>query len=392
MSDEDARIHLLDVGTGQFGDAVLYEWRGQTVLVDGAHRGDDEPRTDGDSLVEQLTELLGSGRPIPIDLLVVSHAHDDHIGCLPELVANNVIAPQWAYLPDPDLAWPSFAAVTSEVDVELQVALAGLREEDDFSGLTDDQLFEALTRAAEVKPRYEDMVLRLSASDSGCQVVFHGEELSDILAAFDEVGLGVIGPDRSHLEAARAAMDSAARANVESLSNEMALRVDSTPSRVDYYKAMEEPSFEAATVPSRVGAAVNAQSAVLLLGTPTAPVLLCGDMQFASPGISDLADGVRGLWEKVVAARPYSFVKLSHHGSPNSNPEGFPAALNCETFGVCTGSAGSNHPSASVLDDMAATGSRWVRTDTNGLSTAVVGLDEVTLNVTRGPMSDLTPS
>src|SRR5207248_8287083 len=79
------KIHLLDMGTRMYGDCVLVTHGGKTILIDGGHP------PDADSIRDQLKELLGKSPPFNIDLLVVTHCHSDHIGCLPTLIEDDVL-------------------------------------------------------------------------------------------------------------------------------------------------------------------------------------------------------------------------------------------------------------------------------------------------------------
>ena len=77
---ERAEIHLLDVGDADYGDAILAELGHFTVLFDGAHPGNQKASNGHESIQDQIGELLGSaGKPQVVDLLVVTHAHNDHI-------------------------------------------------------------------------------------------------------------------------------------------------------------------------------------------------------------------------------------------------------------------------------------------------------------------------
>ena len=76
------RVHLLDVGTIEYGECIVAEIADKLILVDGGHVGDQ-------NLIEgQLKQILGQDPPFDFDLLIVSHCHSDHIGALPKLVAT----------------------------------------------------------------------------------------------------------------------------------------------------------------------------------------------------------------------------------------------------------------------------------------------------------------
>src|SRR5512134_1956583 len=83
-------IHLLDMGPEKYGDCVLSLLGGKAILIDGAHPGDIRGRDGFPSIPDQLAKLLGPP-PFQLDLLVVSHAHSDHVGCLPEMVDRGLL-------------------------------------------------------------------------------------------------------------------------------------------------------------------------------------------------------------------------------------------------------------------------------------------------------------
>src|SRR4051794_32932673 len=103
-ADDEFEIRLLDVGQEQYGDCVLCRTRGVSILVDGGHLSNLEASAEHPSLLAQLVEALGTERP-RVDLLVVSHAHTDHIGCLPELIIEERLSARAAILADPDLGF-----------------------------------------------------------------------------------------------------------------------------------------------------------------------------------------------------------------------------------------------------------------------------------------------
>ena len=77
-------IHLLDVGADPYGDAVLCQFGQTTVLIDGGHPGSFKGQGDHDSIPEQLEELLQRAPPFKIDLVIISHAHQDQRRLYPE--------------------------------------------------------------------------------------------------------------------------------------------------------------------------------------------------------------------------------------------------------------------------------------------------------------------
>src|SRR3954447_1105015 len=97
-------IYFLDVGQEKYGDCILCKEGNQTVLIDGAHPGDWQGREGHRSIPDQLEELLGQP-PFKVSLLVVTHVHSDHIGCLPTLIDRNVIRPTWALVADEKLGF-----------------------------------------------------------------------------------------------------------------------------------------------------------------------------------------------------------------------------------------------------------------------------------------------
>ena len=95
-------IHLLDVGPKEYGDAVLCQFGDVSVLIDGAHPGDQIGKEGHESIPDQIGRLLNQTQtPYRVTLLMVSHAHEDHIGCLPNLVANNLLEADFAFVTDP---------------------------------------------------------------------------------------------------------------------------------------------------------------------------------------------------------------------------------------------------------------------------------------------------
>ncbi len=102
---QSLKIHLLDMGTEKFGDCILARLGARTILIDSGHPGDFQRRGDSPGIPEQLEQLLGHAAPFAVDLLVVSHCHSDHIGCLPTLVGNGDLTAEFALVADEKLGF-----------------------------------------------------------------------------------------------------------------------------------------------------------------------------------------------------------------------------------------------------------------------------------------------
>lgn len=88
---EDLRVTFLDVGQG---DAILIEGpRGFTALVDGGGRYDGSFDT-GARIVEPVLRAAGVGR---LDLVVLSHAHPDHLNGLFRIIERFPVGALWTH-------------------------------------------------------------------------------------------------------------------------------------------------------------------------------------------------------------------------------------------------------------------------------------------------------
>jgi glyoxylase-like metal-dependent hydrolase (beta-lactamase superfamily II) len=101
-----AEYYALDMGREQYGDSILCRFGNKTVLIDAGHPSDFDGQEGYDSLPAQLEALLGTSPPFDLTLLVVTHAHNDHIGCLPKMIEAGMIEPEFALVADPDLGFP----------------------------------------------------------------------------------------------------------------------------------------------------------------------------------------------------------------------------------------------------------------------------------------------
>lgn len=409
MAAKPCKVHLLDVGESQYGDCVLIEYEGETILVDGGHRADFRGAPGHRSIPEQIDTLLGqTSRPHRISLMVVSHAHADHVGCLPEMVAQGVIAPEWALLTAPSLAW-SEAELASD---SLAGALfAALREEPRSDLMTEEAYEQFATDAAGLRSRYVAMISDLR--EQGTQVVLHGrDELTELHKRFKSIGLSVLGPSNAHLQKCRE-MLSAASSDFMRDAAEL-IPSDARRDAFALYSALtrawledaeadgldgegEEASGEGADDAARFGSAVNMQSLVMILGKKKRRFLLCGDSQLERPEIRSPAvvASVKDMLDNIKAKAPYDFMKVSHHGSPNAFGDKILSAVGQDTsrFGICTGARSAHHPSKDTLQRLSdQSGATWARTDHNGAVTFDFTRGKPTVSLERGGLNDASRS
>ncbi len=392
-------LYLLDMGPEKYGDCILGRFGEVTVLVDGGHRRDDRRHGDTRSVPEQLTRILGQPPPFDLSLLVVTHCHADHIGCLPALVERGDLRPAWALVADENLGFGRAAADGVDagdagggldapgVAPVLRRLVAALREESQ-AGVRDAAAVEQfLADAAQLEPAYRQMLATLE--QRGTRVVRYGrDDAAPVEEALASAGLKILGPTQDHLLICAEAI---ARLTQDALAALADVGADETVDEVALYRSLALRSFsDAADKPGR-GAALNDQSLVLRFAPGGRKLLLTGDMQLAKAEIAGLDPYMSALRATIKADGPFDFVKIAHHGSYNALDAGALADLaGTRCFAISGGSQDPVHPDPSVLRllQRAVPPIQWARTDRNGLVTVSLGEDGVQLVPERGALND----
>ena len=320
MRPSNCKVHLLDVGASQYGDCLIIEYEGETILIDAGHRGDLTGSSGHRSIPEQMDVIFGSNaRPHQFSLVVVSHAHADHVGCLPELFDSGIITTDWALLTDPDLAWSPGESVAA--DHPTQRLFAALREEPRLDIATTDGLREFEADAVSLQVRYRQMVKQLK--ENGVTVVRHGRDaLKPLHERFAEIDLQVIGPSRAHVRECASLLGM--------LSDDMRTHGDTgalgdgEEGALQLYQQLArhwtQDGVDTVDDGLRFGDVVNMQSIVLRLGREGRRFLLSGDSQLEKPRVSGEIGkaNVANMIREIRRAAPYDFMKVGHHGSDNA--------------------------------------------------------------------------
>lgn len=393
------RVHLLDVGLQKYGDCVFVEFGKTLALIDGGHTGDDRGSAGHDSIPAQLESILGHKAPFHVDLLIVSHAHEDHIGCLPALVKDKTLSAASALAVDPGLGWgraSGEAPPDAGADVRVRLVVAGLREEmvrDERDGRS---LEEFLSDAVSLESNYKEMLKTLA--DNGTKVVrYIGPEdpkLRVLAKSFASIRLTVLGPSQEQLLRCADKLANGQRDAVRAATD--LLGTDAELEAADIYRRLAAGESDGVDG-QRLGNIVNLQSIATQFEFEGRKLLFAGDMQFAKPGVNDqkIEKGLADLKTAISEQAPYDFVKLSHHGSDNAFDEDLLKKLGAtRRFGICAGEQSTKHPNAKVLDLLAShqPALQWVRTDRNRLSNVIFSKTRVTMTTEKGEINDARPN
>jgi beta-lactamase superfamily II metal-dependent hydrolase len=393
-------IHLLNMGRTKFGDCLVVQSAGKTILIDAGHPGDDKEREDRPSIPTQLGTILSQQPPYHFDLLIVTHCHLDHIGCLPKLIANNIVTCDRALVADEKLGFGLDVegegdARLSKIGPKVRNLVAALSEED-HSNLRGDELEEFLSDAATLQDNYTNMLRTLGRNVDVVRyrqgTASERNAVARLVAEMADTGLKIFGPTADQLVHCAE--------TIQRVSGDAADMVadmgDPSESLAEAYRRVMASSDDGAdAIQHAVGWAKNCQSIVLSFGQPGERALLPGDMQFAEPGIREIEDLVRQLRSDVAADAPYVFAKMPHHTSHNGiNEEILGEWQWPPLLGHSGGYNDPTHPDPATLGRLKGFARQheftYARTDHNGRLTVEPTRQEI--NGERGRLNDFTPN
>jgi beta-lactamase superfamily II metal-dependent hydrolase len=383
------KLAILDMGNTQYGDCLLLQNNGATILIDGGHSSDYEGQSGFKSIPNQLASLM-AGPPFQVDLLVVTHSHLDHIGCLPKLVKNNELKATYALVSDPDHRWGTPSGTLPDARTAIDRAVSLLGEEvppiDSFGSR--DELRAYLDAAVNQETEYRKMIADLKAA--GTVVKRYGTDTipTAMKNIIKKAGLTLLGPTTAHLQiCAQRLAEHQSDARDALLRDSKALDA-AAGDYVELYSRLRQPgsltdaAWHADAADSSQGA-INNLSIVFALKLGSSKILLPGDMQFAKPQTGGLESAMSTLLTKIVNAGPYAAIKTAHHTSDNGwNKDLHLNRLPVKWLFHSGGRHDDGHPDADTLKMLEenSTGRKFYRTDRNGL--IQIELEGTSLKVT----------
>lgn len=364
--------HFLDMGRLKYGECTVATFGKLRVLIDGGHSRDFAGQEDTPSIPEQLRQIFDEEPPHRISLLVVTHCHDDHVGCLDQLLAKKIIEPEWALITHPKLGFgrggPDDGSHDDLRSLRTKILTAALREED-ATDLTDDELQDFLDSAGTVEDRYKSFVSELKARKVKI-IEYDGSPLHpELVQMMTPSGMTLIGPTSTQLIACAQQISTT---NKEASDHVAAvLSDDDSIDNVALYRrvVMEENELDGR---NPRGSGMNCQSITLAFGPKASRALLAGDMQFTEPGVDDADDEMRALRAAVAAEGPFKLFKTTHHTSHNGQDLELLEELGNPSLIVHSGGLNDpHHPDAGTLRSLKKLAGDifFARTDRNGLIT-----------------------
>lgn len=384
------RLAMLDMGKDMYGDCLFLDIDGFTVLIDGGHAGDID--AGGADIPGQLKRLTKKAKQ-KVDLLIVTHSHADHLGCLPEMVENGILTAKYALVSDPDHRYGK----TTERDSIDGLGAAGervldLMGEELPENPNREELDSMLDKLLPVASRYRAMIDRLR-SDGTTVVRYQTDALSSIGGVLEDHGIEVLGPTRSHILLCAKRLTEERKDTADRIRD--VLSTDSRLSVAELYMRVLGPEGLDSLDSKKNKGAVNNLSIVISVTVGNNKLLLPGDMQFAKAETDGLDETMTKLLEKVAKAGPYSVVKTPHHLSYNGWNEVIHTNLLSAPYLLHSGGWDDGaHPEAKVLKMMEqfAEGHAFLRTDRNGLVQMTVTDDNISVKYDDGDVNDFTPN
>ena len=369
------------MGADIYGDCLYIENGGVKVLIDGGHPGDFDGQPGTKSLPAQLAQVsqTAASKPIDVDLLIVTHSHADHIGCLPKMVQTGKLKAKLALVSDPNHRWGAPSAAPPDAPPALQQALDLLGEEvppiDRFK--SKQELRDFLDTAVSLQKQYRDMIDAMKAATPKTVVVRYGTDPipKALKTLLTKAGLTILGPTKAHLKVCADRLAEQRDHAHDAIMEDGAALADAGNDYVELYARLAgggtlTDSIFAVDAASKFKGAINDLSIVLRLEFGALKILLPGDMQFADPETTGLETIMATLVTKVAASGPYQAVKLPHHTSYN----GWNEVLHTTTLStpLLIHSGGRNdpdHPESKTLTmlKLNAAGHTFLRNDRNGL-------------------------
>lgn len=384
-------IHFLDMGTEKYGDCIVIEHEGRKILIDGAHPGDST------SILRQLKKISGIAPPYEFDLLIMTHCHSDHIGCLPPLVKTGDIRAKMSLLANPVYRWGEEDGTEPDHFSDAGVLREALLEED-RADMKEEELEQFLFDAPRLLPGYKEMIGILRGQ--GEVILYDGNDENDysgLEQTFSDFGLKILGPSAEHL---RLTQKSLGVAPIADAINQLKDSIDSAIPITEAYrklatKLLSDDPEEGLADKTNKGA-INNQSIIIKVNAGWS-ALLAGDMQFAKAEVTGMDDEMKALLNAVNEEGPYDFIKLTHHTSYNgTNEEILDKWLeHTKLFAHTGGKQDGSHPEESVLEMLKTRKNKlkFIRNDRNGIMT--IGKDDqgkLAFWLSKGQPNNFTPN
>ena len=379
------KLYLLDMGQEKCGDCIVCLSDDGMILIDGGHSNDINQRGGAPSIPDQLASILGP-RPFSPDLLIVTHCHADHIGCLPLMVSEGMLTPKAALVADPDLGFAGTDRDCDEASHRAVRLAAALREVPHDDAASDEELAAFIEDASTLEPRYRGMLAMLRMNGTYVVPYQKPQDGAEFERSLARMRLRILGPTAEHLQiCSNAITDSVA--HVRSCMGARSSGADD--SEVDLYRLLRATGISAQGMPSN-GAALNNQSIIVAVSNGGHSALLTGDMQFATPENPSLDKEMQALRKTVADMGPYAMVKLPDHGSYKGTDQNILRDFGARVLTISGGRNDPDHPDSRTLDMLAAQNDfTWARTDRNGMITCILDRNGATL-AAKGRFNDAT--